>query len=588
MKVVLVVSKIKCVNTSRITRLGDPVVVALAGETNRVPLLMGVEYAVTSSVPLDVWAEDGHATIVTNNDRNYTVSWPLSFGVAASQGGGYSIDVQPFDPGGEFSWARRRVEDNAPYQTARVLARRDGDTVGCAYTSASNWVGFTCGSLGDCGCHGCSVDGIYVLEDAVFAATRVFCGCAVEANIVTQEIASLSVSFDRPAVIFERQYENAPGEWIAGRSTEVSLRICASGGTNGATVALSYSNIGKLLPKDGPIALPPSVTLPPRATYFASFTFTGKDESGSEDDICAEGTLVDDETGERIESGDIMTAVRVELRPHVTAPLNDKINRHTYGVCELVQHLQFPSTPEIMWNSIGGGSNEVVNGTAYYRCPLYGCANILQAEIGAARHLFEVAVIEPDGMESKAVEAIVYSNAVHTGEAGGIGMRLHLYVTPLDVSFSEIAVQEVPCFTYTVTGYFENPYFNGAFAHTGGWWGAGAGRWTDVELHGNRLYLYDTAAYETKIPWLTPSGMFTTNFAYAWTEGHAYMDTPLGWNVRGTSGDAPPYKQFGGNLQQVFRIDRHGRVGVFKLDNWVTRTTNDVVTLMGPRTEKLY
>ena len=105
LKVVLVVSKTKCVDASRITRLGDPVVVALAGETNRVPLLMGVEYAVTSSVPLAVWAEDGYATIVTNNARNYTVSWPLLFGVAVSQGGGYSINVQPFDPGGEFSCA---------------------------------------------------------------------------------------------------------------------------------------------------------------------------------------------------------------------------------------------------------------------------------------------------------------------------------------------------------------------------------------------------------------------------------------------------------------------------------------------------
>ena len=65
------------------------------------------------------------------------------------------------------------------------------------------------------------------------------------------------------------------------------------------------------------------------------------------------------------------------------------------------------------------------------------------------------------------------------------------------------------------------------------------------------------------------------------------MDTPLGWNVKGTSGDTPPYKQFGEDLQQVFRIDRHGRVGVFKLDNDVIRTTNDLVTLMGPRTEKL-
>ena len=61
---------------------------------------------------------------------------------------------------------------------------------------------------------------------------------------------------------------------------------------------------------------------------------------------------------------------------------------------------------------------------------------------------------------------------------------------------------------------------------------------------------------------------------------------PLGWNVKDTSGNTPPYKQFGENLQQVFRIDRHGRVGVFKLDNWVERTTNGVVTVYGPKTEK--
>ena len=88
-------------------------------------------------------------------------------------------------------------------------------------------------------------------------------------------------------------------------------------------------------------------------------------------------------------------------------------------------------------------------------------------------------------MESKAMGAVVYSNVVHIGEAGGIGMELYQYVTPMDVSFSEIAVQEVPCFTYEVEGYFTNSYFNGAFAHTGGWWGAGAGRWSNVNV-GNK------------------------------------------------------------------------------------------------------
>ena len=209
------------------------------------------------------------------------------------------------------------------------------------------------------------------------------------------------------------------------------------------------------------------------------------------------------------------------------------------------------------------------------------------ASLTAWSEVENIEVVEPEGMESKAMGAVVYSNVVHRGEAGGIGMELYLYVTPKDVSFSEISVQEVPCFTYTVERYFENPYFNGVFAHTGGSWGAGAGLWLDVDPDGNRIKGQDTAAYEEKIPWLTPSGTPTTNSAYAWTEGHAYMDTPLGWNVKGTGGNTPPYKRFGESLQQVFRIDRHGRVGVFKLDNEVIRTTNDVVTLMGPRTERL-
>ena len=34
------------------------------------------------------------------------------------------------------------------------------------------------------------------------------------------------------------------------------------------------------------------------------------------------------------------------------------------------------------------------------------------------------------------------------------------------------------------------------------------------------------------------------------------------------------------------RIDGQGRVGVFKLDNWVERKTNDVVRLYGFRDKK--
>ena len=75
----------------------------------------------------------------------------------------------------------------------------------------------------------------------------------------------------------------------------------------------------------------------------------------------------------------------------------------------------------------------------------------------------------------------------------------------------------------------------------------------------------------------------TTNPACAWTEGYVYVNNPFGWHVKGTRGETPPYKMFGENIRATFMLDRQGRVGVFKLDNHVERTTNDVVRLYGPK-----
>ena len=99
----------------------------------------------------------------------------------------------------------------------------------------------------------------------------------------------------------------------------------------------------------------------------------------------------------------------------------------------------------------------------------------------------------------------------------------------------------------------------------------------------NRMDSIDTAAYEDRIPWLTPEGTVTTNAAYAWTEGRIYIANPFGWNVSGTTGDEFPYKRFGENTVDTIMLDANGRVGVWKLDNWVERKTNNVVNLHGPR-----
>ena len=59
----------------RDSRLGNPVVVALAGVTNRVPLLIGVDYAVTSDTPFTVSfpIDYIHPTVTTNGVADYNV-----------------------------------------------------------------------------------------------------------------------------------------------------------------------------------------------------------------------------------------------------------------------------------------------------------------------------------------------------------------------------------------------------------------------------------------------------------------------------------------------------------------------------------
>ena len=214
-------------------------------------------------------------------------------------------------------------------------------------------------------------------------------------------------------------------------------------------------------------------------------------------------------------------------------------------------------------------------GSMCYRCPLYGCVNPLQAELQGVTYTPRVEVVEPQGMSSRATRFLTYG--AQLGEAGGIGMKLHLYVTPLDVSFSEIAVEEVPSLLYEAEGYFNNPFFNGAFAHTRI---AGAGIWHDVSVE-NRFAKFDEAGYTNNIPWLTPEGLVTNNPAYAWTDGVVNINNPFGWNCKGTTGYAAPHKNFAIDVKDKIQLNRYGKVGVFKLDNHVIRSTNGVITLHG-------
>ena len=485
----------------------------------------------------------------------------------------YRVDVTPFDPGGTFSWETRSGGSSGGMPLR-------GSGCDCVLYAGRD-VSFSCSA--SCTCTGsCVARGTYDFECASFPLTGGECRCGFDDPLPSDppppDQPSFSVWFSDAAVIFEDTYQDKPGIWKPKRSTRVLVSVSATGGTYGGSFTLATENLDKLTPVAcGPMVFPSSMDIVPYGTYCAFFLCEGATESGSAGDVRMSGTFVENVTGESFSSSNRLTVVRVEFKPIVTAPDNDRPYRHAFGVCEYVEHLQYPSAPAVSWNPVTG-SEVVYAGSPHYKCPLWGVDNPLRAEIGNVRYAPKIQVVEPRVVSSEAIGYDVYPN-VNKGEAGGIGMRLYLYANPQNVSFSQIMIEEVPCANCEVEGYFENPYFNVISGHTRI---AGAGIWADVDFN-NKIGDYDIAAYLDKIPWLTPDGNETTNAVCAWTEGRVYIDNPFGWNVLGTTNGTPPYKEFGHDIRDTIRLDSQGRVGVFKLDNWVERKTNDVVNLHGPK-----
>lgn len=572
----------------RASRLGSPVLVARAGETNRVPLLVGIAYAVTSTVPVAVSAAapGGFAEIEADGPCAYTVRWPLGF-EAAREGRATTFRAVPYDPGGTFEWTSGAC--------ARGGVRRAARSGGCPFTAGGGTVAFDCS--GGCGCGGCSVAGTYRLEGALFQLPSATCGCregdddddnplGPDPPPPVPSTGGVSVSFSAKAVVFEDRHETVPGAWAERRSTRTVLAVRADGGPDGGTFTLTPRNIGKLAPEGGtgPLSLPSGGTLAPGETYSATFECSGVEASGAEGDVAVSASFTDAGSGETQGDEAKLTVVRVEIRSTVDPPDPSarSINRHTYGVCERIELLQFPGSPKVAWNPVGGGT---LDSESLYNCPLSGCRDPLLASCAGISYTPQIEVVEPDDIKAELLYGTtresVITYGVPRGKAGGIGMWLRLSVKPFHVSFSRIAVQDVVSFTYDASGYFSNPYFNGAFAHTGGIGGAGAGIWHDIDE--DNYFSDDEAAYNAVVPWLTQKGIPTNDPACSWTSGYVYMDNPFGWNKKGTSGDETVYKRFAEDVQDEIMIDAVGTVGVRKLFNQVTRTTNDVIHVNGRR-----
>ncbi len=560
----------------RETRLGNPVVVVNAFETNRVPLLIGVDYSVTSDTPFTVSfpVDYMYPTVQTNTPCAASIRWPLNFVFTESLGASnrvYTVTVEPYDPGGVFEWG----------DSGGGVPMRGGSSGGCNCVSYDvNSVYFTCSSSGTCE-SGCSAHGSYLLEAASFSVDGGECRCGFDDPPEDEypdppepyDGPSLTITFSKSAVIFEDAYEERPSVMQPRRSTRVRLTIDAYGGPDGGSLWLTGSNLGNLVAVDGGVSLPYSQILAAGESYHASGVYEGVMESDAANDVTVSGSLVPSVQGETIQSDTQITVVRILLTPEVAPPEEPANGRHTYGVCEFVRRFQFPSIPAVAWNPVGGGSNAVSRtGYSCYRFPLNACKNPLRVELGDAFYVPRLSCIEPSGIVAREVALCTYG--LPAGKAGGIGLRQAFYVTPFTVSFSEIAIEEVPCDEGSVNGYFRYVIEPGGWSHTRL---AGAGIWLDVDTDNrasstNRAI--DEAAIEEELPPITPDGVETNDYSFGWMDGLMIWQIPFGWNARGTSGETPQIGNIAGTTQE-FYIDRWGHTAIRKFNNQATRRIDD-------------
>ena len=577
-------------SADRDSRLGSPVLVARAGETNRVPLLVGVAYAVTSTVPVAVSAAapggfaeiadamncvppPGGLQLAAVGTHAYTVRWPLKFEVSR-EGRTSTFRAVPYDPGGTFEWTSGA--------DGHAGARRASRSGGCSFTAGGGTVAFDC--PGGCGCGGCSVAGTYRLEGALFQLPPATCGCGdgddddddppgSEPPPAGPSTGGVSVSFSAKAVVFEDRHETAPGAWAERRSTRTVLTVRADGGPDGGTFTLTPRNLGKLAPEGGtgPLSLPSGGTLAPGETYSATFECSGVEASGAEGDVAVSASFTGAGTGETQGDEAKLTVVQLEFEPVTTL---GSVNRHFVGIREESIIRWTPGTMKMSFTPPDDGYLSTHSGYALYQAPLERSESGISIRCNDTSFILDVSVVEP-------AEVIACGRPIQNtfglghNVAGGIGMGLELYVMPTNVAFSGIAVQEVPTDYRDPRGYFANPYFGNVWSHTVE---RHAGEWHNIAV--SNFFMADNADMGEMLPRMKPDGTITDDLRYGWMNGTMNWKIPVGWNERNSAKGETVVKSFQTYWQQ-FAINAQGTLRIAKLGNWIQRGTNNIVQVNG-------
>ena len=572
--------------------LGDHLIIAHTNQVCHIPLLAGATYAVESDLQIGYSAVSSEfAEIVTNSESRLTVSLPLEFSL---------VRIQTRSAGATVNYgAASSPIDVFPY----ILSCFGGC---CSCQVAGGTLEWSCSPT--CTCGGAN----HCLEMTALweGYTRLFlgyaaCGCGEDAPDPTPtpsgepQAASVSASFSKDAVIFEDAYENMPGEWVSRRSTATTLTICANGGTNGAVLSVSATNLSKLQKNSGPAFPSQSVSVPAGHSITYEMNYVGLSASGTADDIEVVATLTDNATGESITNDCHATSVRLELAAVWEAPENPCTNRHVYGVGEKVLFNVSPQLAAIALTTIkydmqdthdyelfDGAATNDASMIRTYRCPISASYNPpIKVSYCDAEYSPLVALVEPEFIVTTGADRGVNAVDVFNEESrrcwpyGSVGTATLVttnYIGPMTVSFRGIAVSEVPCQVEDiVTGCFTNGHRR---THT---FEAGAGRAHPIK-DGN-FWFVDAAHIGATLEDWSPSSELVWRI-------------PIGWHRRGESDEMFPVTQedferwydatsrplvLDAVYSQRFSIDSDGVVKVEKFGHWTTRSRHCRVVLDG-------
>ena len=539
--------------------LGDLAVVALTAATNHVPLLMGVDYAVTATADFEmIPPDDGFAEVSTNDEGVIHVKWPVGFQAMNVGGNAHEIYVVPVDPGGDFAWDGASSMRGGALGERALPRGRSGNGLRsspCLSSAFGPYVSFSCG--GNCGCGGGYATGTYRYEGLTFGLPLLQCGCTGENSDdpvptpVEGPVSNTppSVASSARAVIFEDRYENSPGEWVDKRSTSVTLTITVDGGTDGGTLNVYTANMDKLNRLWGHALPTGSVSITAGYTMEWIGGYEALEASGAVDDIEIVASFTPNGMlAMAMTDSASLTSVKVEFRVTREAPSNCCTNRHKYGVNEFVACAHEPMNVPLTWDAPRGFQFNA-DDTGFW-CPFTSAEGNIDVLCRNARLQIPVVVKEPENISCTAQWD---GNIGLQGVAGDMVMYMTLYVEPRDVSFQGLQMQEVPDDTDRFhEGYFDDKSKGGEWSHN---YSAGAGWWHEVKTNG----------------YWTVDNVGVVSYPQPWTYGRKVWHIPVGW------GD--PIRRLIKTIQpdptmQEFVIDANGTVTIRKYNHELKRSTS--------------